>query len=461
MTMPINIRDDDHRDAGRQPVRARPLPVPIDHRRPDRAHARHPRARGRASAPSPRSRSPTPIAGILNRLPTAVITQLFGGDAQGRRLRHEQRARRARSPCSSPARSSRRSSPFGPLSGAAINITLLSYLDDLHIGVNMRPRRRPRPRRLRRVPRRGLRRGPQGGLTAARCSSTSSSSAAARPARPPPSRSRAPGREVVVVDRATFPRDKCCGDGLTAGALRQLEALGLEPVVGAVVAGGRRRRGALAVGPRRCDFPLPRGRGQYAAVARRADSTPLRRRGAAPRARRCTTATRCTGAVDRGDRRRARRRRHRHRRPPTTRSAPTACGRRCARRSAAAEPGYLGEWHAFRQYFTGVSPGAAGDCGCGSSPTCCPATRGRSRCRTAAPTSASASSAASGVPTRHMNDLWPELLRRPHIARRARRRRRGPRARTRPGPSPPASTTRCSPPDVPCSSATRPRPPTR
>ena len=37
------------------------------------------------------------------------------------------------------------------------------------------------------------------------------------------------GREVVVVDKARFPRDKCCGDGLTTAALRLLETLGLEP----------------------------------------------------------------------------------------------------------------------------------------------------------------------------------------------------------------------------------------
>jgi geranylgeranyl reductase family protein len=35
------------------------------------------------------------------------------------------------------------------------------------------------------------------------------------------------GLDVVVVDAATFPRDKTCGDGLTAGALRLLEQLGL------------------------------------------------------------------------------------------------------------------------------------------------------------------------------------------------------------------------------------------
>ncbi len=37
------------------------------------------------------------------------------------------------------------------------------------------------------------------------------------------------GRAVLVVDKARFPRDKCCGDGLTTLALRELDALGLDP----------------------------------------------------------------------------------------------------------------------------------------------------------------------------------------------------------------------------------------
>src|SRR3954452_9017176 len=37
------------------------------------------------------------------------------------------------------------------------------------------------------------------------------------------------GRSVVVIDKAVFPRDKCCGDGLTTLALRELEQLGLQP----------------------------------------------------------------------------------------------------------------------------------------------------------------------------------------------------------------------------------------
>ena len=39
----------------------------------------------------------------------------------------------------------------------------------------------------------------------------------------------AAGYEVTVVDKATFPRDKCCGDGLTTNALRILEELHFDP----------------------------------------------------------------------------------------------------------------------------------------------------------------------------------------------------------------------------------------
>ncbi len=37
------------------------------------------------------------------------------------------------------------------------------------------------------------------------------------------------GRDVLMIDKAVFPRDKCCGDGLTTLALRELDALGLDP----------------------------------------------------------------------------------------------------------------------------------------------------------------------------------------------------------------------------------------
>ena len=37
------------------------------------------------------------------------------------------------------------------------------------------------------------------------------------------------GHDVTVIDKAIFPRDKCCGDGLTTNALRILESLQFDP----------------------------------------------------------------------------------------------------------------------------------------------------------------------------------------------------------------------------------------
>src|SRR5215211_1352104 len=39
---------------------------------------------------------------------------------------------------------------------------------------------------------------------------------------------RASGRSVLVLDRAAFPRDKVCGDGIAPEALDVLAALGLD-----------------------------------------------------------------------------------------------------------------------------------------------------------------------------------------------------------------------------------------
>ncbi|HEX6392304.1 MAG TPA: geranylgeranyl reductase family protein [Acidimicrobiales bacterium] len=76
------------------------------------------------------------------------------------------------------------------------------------------------------------------------------------------------GRSVALVDKAVFPRDKCCGDGLTTAALRRLEALGFDPrsvpswePVGDV--------SIVGTGGRRVDLRLPDDGNQYAASARR------------------------------------------------------------------------------------------------------------------------------------------------------------------------------------------------
>jgi geranylgeranyl reductase family protein len=41
------------------------------------------------------------------------------------------------------------------------------------------------------------------------------------------------GRDVCVLERKTFPRDKTCGDGLTPRAVHQIRAMGLEPAIAA------------------------------------------------------------------------------------------------------------------------------------------------------------------------------------------------------------------------------------
>ena len=77
------------------------------------------------------------------------------------------------------------------------------------------------------------------------------------------------GLSVLLIDKSEFPRDKCCGDGLTTMALRLSEELGLkilnldnlEAVDEAVIhfPSGRQKV-----------FPLP-GKGLFAAVVPRAD----------------------------------------------------------------------------------------------------------------------------------------------------------------------------------------------
>lgn len=78
------------------------------------------------------------------------------------------------------------------------------------------------------------------------------------------------GRDVIVVDKAAFPRDKCCGDGLTTLALRELEHLGFRPQS---VPSFTRVGGATLRSPsgRVVEVPLPVDRGMFAAVAPRVE----------------------------------------------------------------------------------------------------------------------------------------------------------------------------------------------
>jgi geranylgeranyl reductase family protein len=167
------------------------------------------------------------------------------------------------------------------------------------------------------------------------------------------------GLRVVVVDKARFPRDKCCGDGLTTGALRLLERLGFSP---AAVPSWQPVDAAWLRSPsgRVVELPFPRARGLFGAVAPRAELdaalVALARDAGAEVHEGCAFgglespagASHVTVSIDGLGEVRAR-------------WVVGADGMWSPVRRAAglAPSGYLGEWHAFRQYVEGVTGDAA------------------------------------------------------------------------------------------------------
>ena len=158
MTMPINIRNDATADlAGNQFAPAR-FPVPIDIDDPvERMQAiRELVAQQRGE---PALGLAEPLAAVLNRLPTTVSTGVFGSMLRGVDF-VTRNVPGAPIPVFLAGARMEAQFPFGPLSGAA----------DQHHAAELprrgahrrqhRPGGDPRPRRLPRVPRGGLRRGP-------------------------------------------------------------------------------------------------------------------------------------------------------------------------------------------------------------------------------------------------------------------------------------------------------------
>lgn len=79
---------------------------------------------------------------------------------------------------------------------------------------------------------------------------------------------RSHGLDVLLIDKSRFPRDKCCGDGLTAMALRQLDAIGFEP--NSCPSWNHIDTVSLrSPSSRMAKIRFPSGRGQYAAVVKR------------------------------------------------------------------------------------------------------------------------------------------------------------------------------------------------
>ena len=243
------------------------------------------------------------------------------------------------------------------------------------------------------------------------------------------------GRRVVVVDKARFPRDKICGDGLTTGALRLLEELGVKPeAVGSWMPVHDIHVGGPA--GHTVTFPLPRDRGQYAVVARRVDvdhALVERTRAAGAEVVEDASVTaiddqpgHVTVTVTRGP---AGAPGDVGVEPGDAGAEPAATLRVRARYLVAAdgmwsptrkllgtaEPGYLGEWHAFRQYFTDVGPKAR-DLWVWFEADLVPGYVWSFPLPDGRANVGFGIQRGGKVATKEMKALWPDLLARPHIA---------------------------------------------
>jgi WS/DGAT/MGAT family acyltransferase len=137
MTMPINVRTEaTEAVAGNQFVPAR-FPVPISIVDPLERMAAI-RALVTEQRGEPALALTQPLAGLLNRLPTSVTTGVFGGMLKGVDF-VTSNVPGAPIPLFAAGAEIVQQFPFGPLSGAAANITLLSWLDQVCIGVNLDP----------------------------------------------------------------------------------------------------------------------------------------------------------------------------------------------------------------------------------------------------------------------------------------------------------------------------------
>ncbi len=164
------------------------------------------------------------------------------------------------------------------------------------------------------------------------------------------------GLNVIVVDRARFPRPKTCGDGLTTGALRLLEGLGLEPTgiptwmpVGDVCI--RSPSGRIV------ELPLPRGKGQFAAVVPRSDLDNALVERARTEGAELIEGAGCQGVVE-NDNRVALEVENLGTVPARFAIAADGMWSPTRRYLGLTPEGYRGDWHAFRQYWTGVAPSA-------------------------------------------------------------------------------------------------------
>ena len=222
----------------------------------------------------------------------------------------------------------------------------------------------------------------------------------------------AAGHEVLLIDKATFPRDKFCGDGLTTLCLRQLEEMGFSadnipsfvPVAGAQL---------HAPSGRTLDIPLPDGPGIYAAVARRSELDHALVEFAVSAGATPMFGDKITD-IQSGDQVTL-----------TTESGTTIVAEQCIAADGMWSPirklqglqieRYRGEWHAFRQYFENVGPRAGRELWIWFEPDLLPGYLWSFPLAGGRANVGFGILRGSGISTQEMKTLWPELLQRPHV----------------------------------------------
>lgn len=223
------------------------------------------------------------------------------------------------------------------------------------------------------------------------------------------------GRSVLVLERARFPRDKTCGDGLTTAALRELEALGFDP---ATVPSWREAHEVHLHTPtgRSTTYRLPAGCGTYSAIARREELD-------------AALAALATGAgaevlegVHVADVRQDTHAIVVSARDGSSYEAPWMIGADGAwsptrRALGRAQAGYRGEWHALRQYVVDVAPAAAEAIHVWFEPDILPAFVWSFPLADGSVNVGFGVRRDSGWPMGSLGRLWRELLGRPSIRR--------------------------------------------
>lgn len=229
------------------------------------------------------------------------------------------------------------------------------------------------------------------------------------------------GLTSVTIDKATFPRDKCCGDGLTTGALRHLDALGLDPAnvpswqpVGDVNVAGP--NGKVRV------FPLPKSNGQFAAITRRSELdsalVDLAKEVGADVREGVELVGLTIDTDSEGDFVEATVEADGETEVIRARHVVAADGMWSVSRKLldVRLPDYRGDWHAFRQYFTNVSPTASSELYVWFEPDLLPGYVWSFPLADGSANVGFGIQRDTGHKIQDMKKLWPDILARPHIA---------------------------------------------